>query len=322
MQSKIIHQWLLDRGISDEVITRFGLTTYDHPTIGECLRIPITKGERGHTWAKYRRHPLDDRKPKYLYDTGGSVTLYGADQLIGVTDGPVVITEGELDTLVCWSQNLPAVSSTGGAMSFQAEWASAFVGHDVYVAFDNDKAGAEGMVKVLGYLPLARVVLIPQDTGVKDISDYVARGGNVRDLLATAKYYTDVAAVEDDRKKRQAMWQSTVFHDAYLEKHREQQQRVQRGPHPYTGNDKVLKAKSYPMDALIKFDKNKAICPWHDEKTPSLQYYPKTNSAYCFGECGRAYDSIDAYRLVHGKTFVEAVDELGGSVDSPPEKMV
>ena len=299
----------MDRGITDEVITRFNLNVYDHPTIGECLRIPITN-----RFNKYRRHPLDDRKPKYLYDTGSSVTLYGADYLIGLNGGPVVITEGELDTLVCWSQNIPAVSSTGGAMSFQEEWASAFVGHDVYVAFDNDKAGAEGMVKVLKYLPKARVVLIPNQTDVKDISDYVARGGDVHELLATAKWYPDVAAVEDDKKKRKAMWQPTVFHDAYLDKHRERVERAERGPSPYTGDDKVLRAKSYPMDKVIKFDRGFAICPWHSEKTGSLKYYPKTNSAYCFGGCGRAYDTIDAHMKKHGKTFVEALEDLNDMV--------
>jgi DNA primase len=78
----------------------------------------------------------------------------------------------------------------------------------------------------------------------------------------------------------------------------------------YTGDDKVLKAKSYPMTNLIEFRQKKACCPWHSEKTPSLAYYPKTNSAYCFGACGRAYDSIDAYRQKHGGSFINAVNEL------------
>ena len=305
----ILRQWLNDRGITNEVIDQFGVTAHEHPSIGECIRIPITE-----THSKYRRHPLDDRKPKYLYDSGAKVTLYGASFLFDVPDAPVVITEGELDTLVCWSQNIPAVSSTGGAMSFQAEWAEVLSGREVYVAFDNDDAGAEGTVKVLEVLPHARVVLVPETPGVKDISDYVARGGNVHDLVATAVGYDGVTAVEADRKRRAATWQSVRFHDKYLAKHREKHERASARPNPYTGDDKVLRAKSYPMDRVVAFTRRKACCLWHNEKTGSLHYYPKTNTAYCFGGCGRSYDVIDAYMKVHGVTFLEAVRALNDMV--------
>ena len=117
MQLNNHHQhWLNKRGVSDEVLRLFNISTYEHPQIGECIRIPFTEHH-----AKYRRDPLDDRKPKYLYDAGGKVTLYGSDKL-QPHHTSVVITEGELDALVLWSLNIPAVSSTGGAMSFQEEW--------------------------------------------------------------------------------------------------------------------------------------------------------------------------------------------------------
>lgn len=306
MQSNIIHKWLNDRGITDEVIALFNIQTdYQHPQIGECLKIPVSNAT--HPFNKYRRHPLDDRKPKYLYDTGGKVTLYGLNHLTHPTK--VLITEGELDTLVAWSHNIPAVSSTGGAMSFQPEWADLLKDYDVYLCFDNDDAGAEGMVKVLEYLPTAHVVLIPETPGVKDISDYVARGGNLTKLLQSSKTYPDTILVEEDYNHRKATWQSTRFHEKYLEKHQAQQQR-RTDPNPYTGTDPVLKARTYPMEHLIEFQRRKASCPWHNEKTPSLQYYPKTNTAYCFGGCGRAYDAIDAYMLKHNVGFKEAIKEL------------
>lgn len=301
--------WLYRRGITQEVLDLFNVTIYDHPQIGECIRIPITP-----SFSKYRRDPLQDIKPKYLYDAGGKVTLYGADKLpatIGV-EKPILITEGELDTLVAWSQNIYALSSTGGAMSFQEEWVEKpfFEYNQIFLAFDNDDAGAEGMVKVLRYLPNAKVVLIPETPGVKDISDYVARGGDLHKLLATAKSYPDTAAVEEDRAHRLANWQSVRFHDKYLDAHRQKEQRATQEPNPYTGTDPVLRAKSYPIGNLIQFTRYSAICPWHKEKTPSLKYYPKTNSCYCFGQCGRAYDSIDAYMLKHGVGFKKAVEEL------------
>lgn len=238
--------------------------------------------------------------------------MYGVECLTGETNN-VLITEGELDTLVAWSNNIQAVSSTGGAMSFQPEWADLFnlAGKQIYLCFDNDDAGAEGMVRVLKYLPDAYIVLIPEMPGVKDISDYVAKGGNLHSLLTTAKQFTSITAVEEDKALRLATWQSTRFHDKYLDAHRQQQQRQSTpSTHTYQGDDRVLRAKTVPMTDFIEFDRRKACCPWHSEKTPSLHYYPKTNSAYCFGGCGRAYDTIDAYRHKYGGSFLNAVDEL------------
>jgi len=321
----MIH-WLHKRGITDEVIALFNITIHNHPQIGECIRIPVVDGPNG--WAKYRRDPLQDLKPKYLYDSGGKVTLYGADKLRGKDDGKyhvqsngydlkmldnhtqVLVTEGELDTLVAWSHNIPAVSSTGGAMSWQEEWAKLLTSYDVYLAFDNDDAGAEGMVRVLQYIPTAKVVLIPETPGVKDISDYVSRGGDLHKLIQSAKTYASVSDVEEDMAHRKATWQSTRFHEKFLEKARHKEQRSNAEPNPYTGTDPVLKARAYPMTNLIEFKRNKACCPWHKDATPSLAYYPKTNSAYCFGACGKGYDAIDAYMHVHGCGFKEAIKEL------------
>jgi DNA primase len=63
------------------------------------------------------------------------------------------------------------------------------------------------------------------------------------------------------------------------------------------------------MSDLIVFTKKKASCIWHTEKTPSLNYYPATNSCWCFG-CGRGGDVIDVYRQIKGCSFKEAIDAL------------
>jgi DNA primase len=307
MQSNtnILHDWLHRRGITKEVIDMFGIQPYEHPSIGECIRIPIS-----HTHNKYRRHPLDERKPKYLYDAGGKVTLYGLPYLTA-EHTTVLITEGEADCLVAWSNNIPAVTSTGGALSFQEDWAELLSSYQVYVCFDNDDAGAEGMVRVLKYIPNAYIILLPERPGLKDISDYVAQGGDLHQLMSTARQYPSMSDVVEDRDKRKAIMLPVRFHDKYMDEHRQKEERASRtASQTYHGDDEVLRAKSYPLDNLIEFTHKKAACPWHNEKTPSLAYYPKTNSAYCFGSCGRAYDSIDAYRHLHNVGFKDAVKEL------------
>lgn len=60
----------------------------------------------------------------------------------------------------------------------------------------------------------------------------------------------------------------------------------------------------------IKVDKNgRALCPWHDDKTPSLQVYLNTNSWTCFSsKCNAGSgDQIDMIRLMEKCTEHEAI---------------
>ena len=69
----------------------------------------------------------------------------------------------------------------------------------------------------------------------------------------------------------------------------------------------IEKAKSIPIDSLLEFNgAGFAKCPFHDEKTASLKYYPKQNHAYCFGGCGK-HDGIDIVMKVQNLNFNQAV---------------
>jgi len=289
------------------VLSLFSIQWYEHPQIGGCIRIPISDG-----FAKYRRDPLDERKPKYIYDKGAKITLYGFNKLRG-DEKEVVITEGELDALVLWSMNIPAVSSTGGAMSFQREWVDELPDAQFFVCFDNDEAGADGMVRTREMLGAdTKVIIIPKVADDKDISDFVARGGDFRDLMASAKSYADEGDVEEDIIHRRGLMLSTLFHQKYLDKSREKMQRATAPRAASLPTDEVLRARAFPMTQLLDFSQaGKAVCPFHNEKTPSLHYYARTNTAYCFGACGKPYDAIDLYRLKHPSlTFRQAVSEI------------
>lgn len=69
-------------------------------------------------------------------------------------------------------------------------------------------------------------------------------------------------------------------------------------------------------------DKNKRInCPFHPDKTPSMQVYPKTNTVYCFSSnCkthGKSLDVIDfiMYKeeITKHAAILKAVEMLGGA---------
>lgn len=55
-------------------------------------------------------------------------------------------------------------------------------------------------------------------------------------------------------------------------------------------------------------DKQRGLCPFHAEDTPSFIYNPKTYSFHCFG-CGVNADLIDAY-VKSGLTYIGAVQKL------------
>jgi DNA primase len=218
----------------------------------------------------------------------------------------ILITEGELDCLVAWSHNIPAVTSTGGAQSFQEGWTNYFNGKEVILCFDNDQAGADGMVRILDFLPDAKVMFIPDRPNMKDITDYVASGGDLQTLIKSAKHFATISDVKEDMLSRIATFQSVYFHNAYIKAHTKSNVKYERKAF---SNDSVTNAKLYPIPNLIEFKQNKAPCPFHNEKTPSFTYFPKTNTCYCFG-CSKVADSIEIYKKQHGCSFTEAVAKL------------
>ena len=311
----VAHEWLKKRGITDTVIDAFSISVGDvaHLGLKDAIIIPVRYVDGEFSFNKYRRSPLEgDIKPKYLYDRGGKITLYGADQLVAhvsagvsayepdvIKKNPVVITEGELDTLVCWSLGIPAVSSTGGAQSFQEEWVTILSRYEVFVCFDNDEAGHKGAVKVLSYLPDAKVIFIPKNIpDVKDISDYVARGGDFHALMRSARSYPDLETVQTERESIAANWGDYSFHDLYIEANKPKSLPHSAGGGAPTSQseDRKERAKSVDCTTLIEFVRNGryplAKCLWHNDATPSLTYYARNNSCYCHA-CGKYADAID-----------------------------
>lgn len=71
----------------------------------------------------------------------------------------------------------------------------------------------------------------------------------------------------------------------------------------------LRRAKAVPMHMLIEIKRNKALCPWHNDKHPSLQYYPKSNTVYCF-VCNRGGDSIDVGMAIWNLNFKETTQKL------------
>ena len=52
-----------------------------------------------------------------------------------------------------------------------------------------------------------------------------------------------------------------------------------------------------------------ARCIWHEEKTPSMKFYPRNNKVFCFG-CSSGGDVIDVYMKLFDVTFKDAIKKL------------
>ena len=69
----------------------------------------------------------------------------------------------------------------------------------------------------------------------------------------------------------------------------------------------IERAREYPITDLIESKRDTAICPFHNERTPSL--YLKNNFYHCFG-CGANGDTIKLVMHTKGFTFRQAVEYL------------
>lgn len=306
MQS-LISDWLSKRKITPEI-----QSVFDVQERNGSIEIPVHDFKGTVVFSKHRRSPLKDDGPKYWYDKGAKAMLYGFWKAKECKE--ILICEGELDCLVAWSHNIPAVSSTGGAGTWLPEWTELMKDKNIVICYDNDQAGGEGMARVLMQIPNAKVLFLPDSPGIKDLSDYAEKAGNLHELIKTAKEFPSMESIFADRAVRLATWHSTFFHDAYIHmKDLESRPKKTMRLATRTSGDEVERARQYPIIDITGIVFNAAgfaRCPFHNEKTASLKYYSEDNHCYCFGGCGRAYDSIDIYRKINGSTFKEAVKAL------------
>src|SRR5207302_7865041 len=87
------------------------------------------------------------------------------------------------DRLALESRGFPAVTSTGGALTFRPEWAEALCEvPTLYMCFDNDDAGRAGPERVARLIPNARLVRLPEEVGDGgDVTDFFVRLGRSRE---------------------------------------------------------------------------------------------------------------------------------------------
>ncbi|KKT29088.1 MAG: hypothetical protein UW15_C0018G0001, partial [Parcubacteria group bacterium GW2011_GWC1_44_10] len=199
-----IRQYLNARGITDAVIDNHKLGWGRF--YGKLwITIPIKDIYGAFQFFKLRQDPNagDDKMtyPKGTKDYPVEAQIYGWDTLESNAER-IVICEGELDRLALLSKNIPAITSTHGAMTFKPEWVEKIgKGRKMYICFDvNDKTdtgkkGAERAAKMLVFAGYETyIITLPQEVGEGgDITDYLVKlNGNPDDLFGKyAKEYPE-----------------------------------------------------------------------------------------------------------------------------------
>lgn len=162
----------LVRGIGFET-----LVAHDIGWDGSRLTIPVRDWfGRVVNIRRYLPHAGPGRSKMISFATGsGEARLFPIANMKWRRDEPVLVCEGEWDSLAAISRGYRAVTSTGGAKTFPESWAPLFEGQRVRIVFDRDDAGREGARKVAETLaPWAEEVKIvtlpaPEDS---DLSDF------------------------------------------------------------------------------------------------------------------------------------------------------
>jgi len=285
-----IRQYLRDvRGISDDAINHH-LLGWD----GRRITIPIFNRSGLFSFFKLAKDPEDaSDTPKMLAPPGSHAELYGWERLAFAPE-QIVICEGEFDRLVLESRGLAAVTSTGGAQVFRAEWAEAFkeIPH-VYVAFDSDSAGRAGAERVARLIPQARLVSWPAEVGEGgDVTDFLLRlGRTVEDfeqLLATAQ----TLPPEPPRPEPPTRPASTITEVQELK-----------------SLIRIEEVIGRYVQLRVSGQNFVGCCPLHEDGKPSFVVFPRTQSFYCFG-CRAHGDVITFLMRQQGHTFRKAVEVL------------
>jgi DNA primase len=287
-------EYLHDRGLDDDIIDRH-LLGWD----GHRITIPIFNREGDVAFFKFAKAPNDPLPvPKIVASPGAYAELYGWE-VIEQRPQQVIICEGEFDRLVLETHGFQAVTSTAGAGGFRSEWAAEFKDISrVFICFDRDDAGRRGALRTAWMIPHAKIVELPEEVGEGgDVSDLFVRLGWSGD--AFEKLLEQAAPAPLRKSENSSSLERTYSNASPLGK------RVQR-----------IK-QAIPIEQVIgQYVKLNAgsksltgLCPFHEDRNPSLAVYPSTSTFHCYG-CGKHGDVISFVKEVEHMSFLQALDTL------------
>lgn len=340
MKPERITKYLKDRGLDPDY---FGVGNYyGH----NWITIPVYDEKGEILFHKLRKDPEDTyNKAKYkFYPAGSDSSIFGLEKLQSYKDY-VIICEGEFDCLLLQSRNINAITSTAGSGTFREEWFKHFAHlKDVYICFDNDKAGDYGSnslaLKLIHYEHRVHIISLPNEG--EDVSDFFFRGGTVLEFWQRATIFNinkielpKLTLYEEEKEMRNEIWRLSDIEEDY-KKNRHSNPEVQKHLREHIkglimrantkvkhlqGHDDYIDldtAKDVPiMDILTGYNiSSKAIGGNKfrfklraEDKTPSATAYVDNNSFYDYGD-SKGGSVVDLIMVIESCEFKEALDKL------------
>jgi hypothetical protein len=281
------------RGISPEVVD-LHLLGWN----GSRITIPIFDRTGQFAFFKLAKGPEDkSHSPKMLATPGAHAELYGWERVLANPER-IIICEGEFDRLALESRGFAAVTSTGGALTFRAEWAEVLSEiPSIYMCFDNDAAGREGAKRLARLIPQTRIVRLPEEVGEGgDVTDFFVRLGRSREdfigLLEAAR------PLPEEQRAEAPSRQPAVARAA-------RDPEVDRLKSSIAIEDLIARY----VELSTSGQNYRARCPFHEDRSPSFMVYPQTQTFYCFG-CREHGDVLSFLMRQERLTFPEALTVL------------
>lgn len=179
---KYVEYLMKKRGLEESTLKKFRIGI----TLGN-VSIPIFDKDDNLTNIRYRVNPFSDHEGYRYWSEKGCRSILFNEKVLSESPKEVYITEGEFDALQLWQRGLKFVlSTTLGAGYFSEEWVDAF--RDVkriYLCYDSDRAGRDGMLKAAKKLGMdrCRIIELPKVEGRKktDLTEYFVDDGHTFD---------------------------------------------------------------------------------------------------------------------------------------------
>lgn len=180
----------VDRGLAEDTIKHFNLG-YDKEH--NAIAIPVFKNNE---LINFRYRNLNtEAKSKYFGEKDCEVWMYhekGID--VGLKKGAVLVVEGEFDCMSVWQSGIKNVVSPASGKDSYGIWLELLDPiPEIYISYDNDKAGKGASYKFAERLGVERCkeLLYPED--VKDANEYFKKYkiDDFRELVKQARpFYT------------------------------------------------------------------------------------------------------------------------------------
>ena len=180
------------RGLTEETLVKFQIG-WDSNLNAYTIPIFDIKGEI----LNVRRYQIDraiDRRKIWSVAGMGKSVIYPIEVLADANE--VIVCEGEWDALLTIQSGYAAVTRTGGAKEWNAEWNNSFNGKHVYLCHDADDAGRDGnliveraLTRHASEISQIQLPFEHQEKHGKDLTDYWLEnpGGKILSLSKPGK---------------------------------------------------------------------------------------------------------------------------------------